>query len=112
MVVSGCARYALGVLGFWFVDGRGLQTLYMVVGSFFAGLFVPVPLFPQWLRSLAACTPFPSLLMAPVDVISGRVQGYDAVAVLAQQAGWVVALFGLGAMLTRAGRRRLEVQGG
>ena len=112
VVLSSACRYALGVLGFWVVDARGLQTLYMVVGSFLAGLFIPVPLMPHWLQVLAAATPFPSLLMAPVDIISGRVTGLAAYAVLAQQGLWLVGAWALGAVLTRAGARRLEVQGG
>lgn len=112
VVLSSACRYALGVLGFWVVEARGLQTLYMVVGSFLAGLFIPVPLMPHWLQVLAAATPFPSLLMAPVDIISGRVTGLAAYAVLAQQGLWLVGAWALGAVLTRAGARRLEVQGG
>lgn len=112
VVLSSACRYALGVLGFWVVDARGLQTLYMVVGSFLAGLFVPLPLMPHWLQALAAATPFPSLLMAPVDVISGRVTGPAAYAVLAHQGLWLIAAWALGAVLTRAGARRLEIQGG
>lgn len=112
VVLSSACRYALGVLGFWVVDARGLQTLYMVFGSFLAGLFVPLPLMPPWLQTVAACTPFPSLLMSPVDLLSGRVTGMSAYVVLVQQALWLAAVWALGAWLTRAGSRRLEIQGG
>jgi len=50
--------------------------------------------------------------MAPVDVISGRVTGPAAYAVLAHQGLWLIAAWALGAVLTRAGARRLEIQGG
>lgn len=112
IVLSSACRYALGVLGFWVVDARGLQTLYMVFGSFLAGLFVPLPLMPPWLQTVAAFTPFPSLLMSPVDLLSGRVTGMSAYVVLGQQAFWLAAVWALGAWLTRAGSRRLEIQGG
>ena len=39
--------------GFWLVETRGLQILYMVVSGFLAGLFVPIWIFPQWLETVA-----------------------------------------------------------
>ncbi len=51
--------YLVAVSRFWLVEGRGLEILYMVASGFLAGLFVPVPLFPGWLRAVAAATPSP-----------------------------------------------------
>ncbi|MBF6211898.1 ABC-2 family transporter protein [Nocardia puris] len=104
--------FAVGLVGFWVVETRGVRTLYQILGTFLAGLFVPVHMFPDWLRALAHATPFPSILQAPIDVLSGRVLGMDAVSVVATQAFWVLAIGLLGRFLLRAGRRKLEVQGG
>ncbi|UMG92286.1 ABC-2 family transporter protein [Nocardioides sp. TF02-7] len=98
--------------GFWLVETRGLQVLYMVVSGFLAGLFVPVWLFPGWLQTVAEATPFPAMLMYPVDILSGRADVTAALALLAGQAAWLAGVLLLGQALTRAGRRRLEVQGG
>ena len=46
MTLSFYCRFAVNVLGFWLLDTRGLRTLYMVVSTFLAGLYVPVALFP------------------------------------------------------------------
>jgi len=112
IVISVAAAYLVGVAGFWLVETRGLQICYMVLSGFFAGLFVPIRLFPRWLGLVAQATPFPSMLMYPVDILSGRVGPGGALALLAAQLAWLVAVGGLGQALTRAGRRRLEVQGG
>ncbi|HEX8496943.1 MAG TPA: ABC-2 family transporter protein [Actinomycetales bacterium] len=112
IVVSFATVYLVAAAGFWLVETRGLQVLYMMVSGFFAGLFVPITLFPGWLRVIAEATPFPSMLMYPVDILSGRVLGADAAVLLAVQAGWLVAVLAAGHLMTRAGRRRLEVQGG
>jgi ABC-2 type transport system permease protein len=98
--------------GFWLVETRGLQILYMVVSGFLAGLFVPIWLFPGWLQAVAEATPFPAMLMYPVDILSGRVDVSGALVLLAAQAGWLVVVALGGQLLTRAGRRHLEVQGG
>ncbi len=112
-VVLSCGSvYLLAVVGFWIVETRGLQILYMVASGFLAGLFVPIRLFPDWLYAVAVSTPFPSMLMYPVDLLSGRVEGVAALLLLLQQVAWLAAVAVLGQLLTRAGRRRLEVQGG
>ena len=50
MVISAATVYLIAVPGFWLVETRGLQILYMVASGFLAGLYVPVALFPDWLR--------------------------------------------------------------
>ncbi|MEQ6900760.1 ABC-2 family transporter protein [Nocardioides sp. YIM 152588] len=112
IVVSAATVYLVGVSGFWLVETRGVQVLYMVVSGFLAGLYVPIYLFPAWLQALAQATPFPAMMMYPVDVLSGRVTGLDAVGLVAAQVAWLVAVALVGQLLTRGGRRRLEVQGG
>lgn len=112
IVISFATVYIVAAAGFWLVETRGLQILYMVASGFFAGLFVPISLFPGWLLAVVQATPFPSMLQYPVDVLSGRVRGADAVVLLAVQAGWLVVVVAAGHLMTRAGRRRLEVQGG
>jgi ABC-2 type transport system permease protein len=112
IVISVATAYLVGVAGFWLVETRGVQISYLVVAGFLAGLFVPIRLFPRWLSVLAQATPFPSMMMSPVDILAGRVDVRGGIALLAVQLGWLVGVAGLGQALTLAGRRRLEVQGG
>jgi ABC-2 type transport system permease protein len=98
--------------GFWVVETRGLQILYMAVSGFLAGMYVPIWLFPGWLEAIAQATPFPSMMMYPVDVVSGRADLSESLVLVAVQSGWLVVVVLLGQLLTRAGRRHLEVQGG
>lgn len=112
MLTSYAMVYLIAVAGFWLVDVRGIQMFYMAVAGFLGGLFVPIWIFPGWLTTLAVATPFPAMLMYPVDVLSGRAEGLEIVGLLAAQAGWLLVLLAVGQALTRAGRRVLEVQGG
>lgn len=112
IVVSATTVYLVGAAGFWLVETRGVAILYMVVSGFLAGIFVPIALFPDWLHALASATPFPSMMMYPVDVLSGRVDGAGAVGLVAVQLLWLGLTVAAGQLATRAGRRRLEVQGG
>lgn len=112
VAISFYCRYAVNVLGFWLLDTRGARTLYMVTSTFLAGLFVPVSLFPSWLHTIAYCTPFPSILQTPIDILTGRDTGLEGVADLATQGGWLVVTCLVGRALTTAGRRTLVLNGG
>lgn len=112
LVISFLARFALQLISFWVVEIRGIQTLYMVISGFFAGLVFPLALMPDWLHTAALLTPFPSMLQFPVDILSGRATGADIWWLLAQQLGWLVALVVLVRIALAAGTRRLVVQGG
>lgn len=112
IVVSATTVYLVGAAGFWLVETRGVAILYMVVSGFLAGLFVPIGLFPDWLHAIATATPFPSMMMYPVDILSGRVGGLASVGLVGLQVLWLGLTVAAGQLATRAGRRRLEVQGG
>lgn len=113
ITISAATVYALvAAPGFWLVETRGLQILYLAVSGFLAGLFVPIWLFPPWLETLAQATPFPAMMMYPVDIISGRVDIAGSLVLVGIQVAWLVGIAALGQILTRAGRRHLEVQGG
>ncbi len=112
IIVSAATVYLIAVAGFWLVETRGLQILYMLAAGFLGGLFVPLALFPGWLRTVAQATPFPSIMMYPIDVLSGLGGSGEAVRLVLVQAAWLAGVAAAGQLLTRAGRRRLEVQGG
>ena len=46
IMVSFCGNYLINTLAFWIIEIRGVQMVYMVVSTFFAGLFVPVSWMP------------------------------------------------------------------
>ncbi|MGC5026120.1 ABC transporter permease [Tsukamurella sp. DT100] len=112
IVLAQALLYCVQILGFWVVDTRGIQMFYVVAGTFLMGMFVPVGLFPGWLAKIAEVTPFGWILMPPCDILSGRIDAATGLAAVGIQAGWTVAVLAVGALLTAAGRRRLEVQGG
>ncbi|MGW1743673.1 ABC transporter permease [Nocardia sp. NPDC001965] len=110
--ISYLSLFALTMIGFWVVETRGFRSLYQTAGTFLAGLFVPVHIFPDWLRAIAESTPFPSMLQVPVDVLSGRATGWDAAHLVGTQIFWLLVMGVLGRVVLAAGRRKLEVQGG
>ncbi|MFI5912878.1 ABC transporter permease [Dactylosporangium sp. NPDC051541] len=106
--LSFACRWLVNLTAFWLLDLRGPMTLYLVLSGVLCGLVVPVRWFPHWLAVVADCTPFPSLLQAPIDVITGK-GGFSTVLT---QALWLGALLGLGWGIFALGARKLVIQGG
>jgi len=112
LAVNYLCRYALNLISFWTLEMQGYQILYMVLVSLLCGLYVPVHLFPEWLQVIARASPFPSMFQYPIDLISGRTTGVEALQVWAVQAVWIVVLVVGTRLLTRLGTARLVIQGG
>src|SRR6516165_1775049 len=89
IVISAATVYLIAVAGFWLVETRGLQLFYLLASGFLGGLYVPIALFPQWLRILATATPFPSILMYPIDVLSGFGGAGRATELVLVQLAWL-----------------------
>lgn len=112
IAISHASMYAVATSGFWLVETRGVSVFYMAFSGFFAGLFTPIYLFPDWLLTAALLTPFPSMMQFPIDVLSGQVTGAGAWQHVGVQLVWLAVVLVVGHLTTRAGRRKLEVQGG
>ena len=105
-------RFLVNLIAFWTLDVRGFIGLYIVLVGPLCGLFVPVHLFPEWLRIIAYATPFPSMLQSPIDVLSGYVLDSAAVAVVATQLAWLAVLVAFARLMQWRAGHKLVVQGG
>ena len=112
VVVAFAGNFVINLLAFWLTEIRGITLLWMILSGLLCGLYLPVPWFPDWLRTVANWSPFPSMLQNPIDILAGRVVGTGIASAVAVQVLWAAALLVLGQVVLRAGRRRLEVQGG
>lgn len=110
--VSFACRWLINLVAFWLIELRGALTLYLVTSGVLSGHVVPVHWFPDWLATVAAWTPFPSIIQTPIDVLMGHLTGSDAVRALVVQTGWAVALLVAGRWVFARGTRKLVVQGG
>ena len=102
----------MNLLAFWLVEVRGLLTLYMIVMNVMSGFLIPLAWFPDWFRIITALTPFPAMVQTPIDVLSGRVTGVDALVAVGIQLVWASVLALVTQRVLAAGVRATEVQGG
>ena len=78
----------------------------------FSGSLIPLPLFPDWMQTALRLQPFAGLVDIPLRLYSGHLVGAAALAGLAQQALWSVALAAIGRIAMARVMVRLQVQGG
>jgi ABC-2 type transport system permease protein len=112
VMVSFACRWLANLAAFWLLDLRGVMMLYVLASGLLSGHLLPVHWFPDWLSTIANATPFPSLVQTPIDIVTGRASGVDALALIGVQVGWLVVTLIAGRLVFAAGTRKLVVQGG
>lgn len=110
--VSFACRFMLNLTAFWLTEIRGLVLLYVLVSGLLGGHLVPTQLFPDWLHTVAYATPFPAMIMAPIDLVTGQAVGFTAVTHVLGQAAWAAGLLAAGRWVLARATRKLVVQGG
>jgi viologen exporter family transport system permease protein len=113
VLICSAGKYIVCLTAFWLLDIRGPQALWVVVSTTGSGLAYPLPLLPDALVTvLWWCTPFPSLMQAPLDVLVERGGPGHAAAVLAGQVVWLGLVVATGRVVQRRALLRLVIQGG
>ena len=112
-LLLGCALTALmNVSLLWTLNGEGAVLLMAASVTFFSGMIIPLPLFPDWAQPIVQALPFAGLVDLPFRVYIGHIPPHDVVAVLRHQLLWTIALVVFGRWLLARGMRRIVVQGG
>lgn len=103
-----CLNYLVGVSTFWTTEARAAHWLLAALIMNFGGGTIPFRAFPAVFRTVLPLLPFASLLSTPALAWMGHPAG----SALLVSGAWALALGCLCTQVTRAARRRLEVQGG
>jgi len=90
----------------------GSLLMLAIVGEFFAGLILPIPLMPSWLQTIANMLPFRWTMDFPFRVYSGHIPISEALIGLGIQLIWLVVLVGFGRLALKRALSRVVIQGG
>jgi ABC-2 type transport system permease protein len=66
--VSFSFRFLINLTAFWSPNALGMGRLAFTVLMFASGFVLPLTLFPAWVQTLCAFTPFPSMMQSVVDL--------------------------------------------
>ena len=105
--------FTTGLLAFWTTRATAIMELHAGVSLFLAGRIAPLALMPPAVASVAGVLWFRSMLAFPVDLLTGSVQGTDAVLRgFASQAIWLVVWIAAYQIAWRRGLRKYGAVGG
>jgi ABC-2 type transport system permease protein len=113
IVVCFACRFLVNSCSYWLLDNNGPLVLWSLGSGVLGGLYFPLRFLPAWaMWTLWLGTPFPSILQAPLDVITERGGHPGPALMIGLQLIWMVVLLALCALVQRRAERKLVVQGG
>ncbi|NLG85094.1 MAG: ABC transporter permease [Firmicutes bacterium] len=97
---------------FYTMSPAGSMLFFSVLGDFFAGSIIPIPLMPEWLQTIAYLFPFRLTADLPFRIYTGHIPWPEALTGILTQLLWAAVLIGCGLMVLEKALRRVVVQGG
>ena len=96
---------------FWTLSGEGVQRLLPHVSVLFAGIVVPLPLFPKWIQPFLNIQPFRGIMDIPSRLYTGVIPTVDAPFYLGFQLVWILLIIFFGQWLMKRRRGNLSFKG-
>lgn len=90
----------------------GSIGIFGVIGEFFSGMTIPIPLMPDWLQKICMALPFRWTSDLPLRVYSGNIGTKDAMTGILIQSVWIIILVLMGSFIMKKVTRLSIVQGG
>ena len=120
--------FLLGVLGSFFLMGAinfmigtcaiPLKSILALIRAKYwliellSGLLIPINFFPRSLQTIMAWLPFEHIAYTPLQIYLGKLNGAQAVRLLAVQWFWVIVLLGLANLWWNRAARKITIHGG
>jgi ABC-2 type transport system permease protein len=105
-------NFLFGLIVFKTQDLIGFMFTYWALMRFLSGQFVPLWLYPEWLKPLLYALPFQAIYYTPLAIFVGKLDGRAALQAVGIQACWIVLLFLVSRWVWGRVHRYLTVQGG
>lgn len=116
MILGVLVTVAFGTLiygvTFFTVSPQGLRLVVTCIMDFFNGAIIPLPFFPDKMKTVMELLPFAAMQNVPFRIYSGDLQGKAAVWAMALQVLWLVVFVAFGQAVMVRAERKLTVQGG
>jgi len=100
------------VIMFWTLSGEGIGRLLPIIIGFFSGMFLPLPLFPEWAKPVIEFLPFRGLIDIPFRLYLGNIPVSELPHLLLHQLLWTAIIIFVGHLILSFNLRKLVIQGG
>lgn len=104
--------YILGLASFWLIKNPFISWHFRNVETLFAGLFMPIWMYPGWLAAVTVFLPFRYFTYEPITFYLGRVSVDSFWHVFLIQTMWLCILYVAERLLWSRACRKVIVQGG
>lgn len=102
----------MGLISFWTLEVDGIQMIYRFINQLFSGTFIPLWLFPPFLRILANFLPFQAITFLSVSIYLGKLQNTEILGAFAIQLLWIIILYLLVRLIWYKVQWHIMLQGG
>lgn len=100
------------VLTFFTISPQGLRIVFTSMVEFFAGAIIPLPFFPQNVKTVLELLPFASMQNVALRIYSGSMAANEIKEAVGLQIFWLAVLVIMGSALCRYAEKKVTVQGG
>lgn len=116
LVLAFCINWYLsvifGMFSFKVIEMSALIQVKKHLVRLLSGSMIPLWFFPNWLRAVLECLPFPYIYQMPLSIYVGQYTNESLVRGLTIQALWVIALMFIESRLEKQAIKHVMVQGG
>jgi len=102
----------LGYMAFICIEIWPFRRLMEDTIRFLSGSFIPLALFPEWLKEISMFLPFRFLYSLPIEILIGEISVMEIGNNIVIMGIWLVGLFGLFVLLFKRAVNSFVVQGG
>jgi ABC-2 type transport system permease protein len=110
-VLDAMIAVLIGLSAFYLEEVRPIYWIYNKMLLSVGGMFVPIDMFPDWLRRISDVLPFQFIIYAPARIFVAF-DGSFFLRALGGQIAYIAVLALVLALAWRAGQKRLVVHGG
>ena len=97
---------------FYTINSSGTRIVVAITSDFLSGGYIPIPFFPDVIRSIVELSPFGAMQNTPLLIFGGYLTGDALVRGISIQVFWLIVLVLLGKVLMQNAVKRVVVQGG
>lgn len=95
------------------ISPLGVKITFCLVGDFFSGGLIPIPLMPEALQTILKFTPFYYIQNLPFNIYNGYITGnLEIIKLIGIQIFWIVVLIAFGKFLMNKSLKKVVIQGG
>jgi ABC-2 type transport system permease protein len=111
LLLDALVAVLIGLVAFWLEEVFPVFLIYQKLIFTMGGMFIPLEMFPDWLRKIAAWMPFQLITYAPPRAFVDFEPGFVLQALVGQVI-YIVVLTALVSLVWRIAQRRMVVHGG